>query len=255
MKRYKCLLLMIAIMMSACGEDETDEKPLRATIMPMQEGAALGFRGYVTDEENELVGQIYEFKRVFSHTDTMDGRRVYAFTSDGDRTFFRIDEDGTVEQLMIVDLSERVWAYELTSERPVKFAYWETMFKNDEGKGTQWQTRVDTTVTMIDRENQPVQVRFYYLAKAQFDGWWQTAIPESQTMEEVLDVNVLEIENFIVNETSNDTLFVKRGNGHHYFDPELGMIKFVTDYHLKSRGRPYVERHGTWELVGKDLPQ
>lgn len=254
MKTYKYAVLVLLVAVFGCRE-EKEQEILKPKIIPVGEGAALGFRGYVTDSENELAGKIYTFNRVFSHVDTIKGQEVYAFLSDKDRSYFRVDDAGTLEQLKTIDLSKRLWIYDLSGKQPVKFGYWETMFKQTEGEGTEWETLVDTTVTMFDAEKQPVEVRYYYYVKARYDGWSTTAIPESQKVEEVLDVNLLQIENFIVNETNSDSLFVKRGTGHYYFDPEVGMIKYVTDYHLKNRGEPYVQRHGTWELVQKKLPE
>jgi len=240
LKTYKYAVLVLLVAVFGCGEEKKQEI-LKPKIMPVGEGAALAFRGYVTDSEDELVGKIYTFNRVFSHVDTLNGREVYAFLADNDRSYFRTNDAGTLEQLKTIDLSRRLWLYELSGKQPVKLGYWETMFKQTEGVGTEWETLVDTTVTMFDAEKQPVQVRY--------------SIPESQTIEEVLDVNLLQIENLIVNETTNDSLFVQRGTGHYYFDPQVGMVKYVTDYHLKKRGEPYIQRHGTWELVKKKLPE
>lgn len=247
------LLVLLCSLVLSCGDNESLQ--VRTTLLPTENGSALLCRGYVTDDEQELTSKIYEFTREFSHVDTLDGLQVYAFYSNKEKYFFHIDDEGTIRQLNTLNLTNRIIPYQFMTLKPVVLVYWETMLKSNDGVGTEWEVVVDTTVTALNFKRDTVRVRYYYSGKARFDGWGHTAIPESKSIQSVIDVNWYEVENFIVNETSQDSLFVKRGGAHYYFDEELGMIKYITDYKLKQTNQPYVSRHGTWELIEKKLPE
>jgi hypothetical protein len=252
MKRSPNFLLILMLLgLIACS----DKEPIRVTILPTIEGASLYFRGYVTINPEELSSDIYYFTRSFSHVDTLEGQPVYAFYSNDDQLYFYTDEAGTVRQLNTINLTNRLLAYSITTNKPINIAYWETLLKLDDGVGSQWQVLVDTTVTGIDSTGKPVQIRYFYSGKARYNGWSYTFIPENNKYERVLDVYWYEIDHSIVNETTGDSLFIKRGTGHHYFDPELGLIKYVTDYKKKEKNSFYISRHGTWELIRKEIPK
>jgi len=251
--RSGLLVVLLSLQILRCSGNENES--LRVMLLPTEKGSALLCRGYVTNDEQELTSQIYDFTREFSHVDTLDGLPVYAFYSNNEKFFFHVDNEGAIEQLTTLNLTNRLIPYALMTVSPVVLGYWETMLKTNDGVGTEWEVEVDTTVAAVNSKGDTVLVRYYYLAKARFDGWGQTAIPESQSIQSVIDVHWYEIDNFIVNETGRDSLFVKRGSAHYYFDEDLGMIKYITDYKLKQMNQPYVSRHGTWELIEKKLPR
>ncbi|NIV95502.1 hypothetical protein GWN42_22605, partial [candidate division KSB1 bacterium] len=85
---FVCLVFLLGVI--GCGEGED----VSATLLPTEKGSALLFRGYVTDAEQELVGEIYNFARRFSHVDTVDGIRVFAFYNDDKKEYFYVDEAG-----------------------------------------------------------------------------------------------------------------------------------------------------------------
>nr|NIR50144.1 hypothetical protein [candidate division KSB1 bacterium]NIR68894.1 hypothetical protein [candidate division KSB1 bacterium]NIS25588.1 hypothetical protein [candidate division KSB1 bacterium]NIT72483.1 hypothetical protein [candidate division KSB1 bacterium]NIU26263.1 hypothetical protein [candidate division KSB1 bacterium] len=180
--------------------------------------------------------------------------RVFAFYNDDKKEYFYVDEAGTVWQSRAINLTNRLVPHNISTSKPVLIRYWEPVLKVEDGVGTEWEVLVDTTITAKSFSGEPFDVRYYYSAKARYEGWGHTAIPESQSIQEVLDVNWYDIDNFIVNETTNDSLFVKRGTAHYYFDPELGMIKYITDYVLRKGSDSYIDRYGTWELVEKKFP-
>lgn len=247
--RYRYTLVALALWTLTCGQQER----FTTTVVPKDAQYVLTFRGYVTDDEQELVGRIYTFTRELSHVDTADGLPVYAFYSNDERFLFYEDEDGALHQLTTVNLSDRILPFGLRTSKPALIRFWETLLRTDDGVGTEWEVTVDTTITATDSAGNPVTVRYYYGAKARFEGWGRAAIPESQTYEDVLDVFWHDVDNYIVNETANDTLFVRRGTAHTYFNPELGVVKYISDYVLKDRKHDYVSRHGTWELIKKEV--
>jgi len=50
-------------------------------------------------------------------------------------------------------------------------------------------------------------------------------------------------------------LYLSSGTAHQYFEPELGAIKYITDFIQKEAGKEPVSLHGTWELTGKQIPE
>ncbi|MFQ5706320.1 MAG: hypothetical protein ACE5HO_02670 [bacterium] len=244
------LIILVGLGLLGCGKKEK----IRATILPPEIGATLQFRGYVTDDEIELTSEIYNFDRTVTEIDTVEGHQVYVFRSENERTPFYTDDVGTVRQLVTINLTDKVIPHNLTTPRVTLIKYWETLLKVDQGVGTEWRVLVDTTFQGIDSTGKPQKIRYYYSAKAKYEGWSQTAIPEVNRFVRVLDVHWYEIENYVVNETSGDSLFVWRGTAHHYFDPALGLVKYISDYKKRVMNQSYVSRHGTWELVGRKMP-
>lgn len=244
------VMILIWLALSACGNDEA---PIKATIVTPVKGASLHFRGYVTDDETELTSNIYEFSRTFSHLDTLDEQPVYVFYSNDEKNYFYTDDAGTVWQLNTVNLTKRLISYGISTLKPVIMKYWQTMLKVDNGVGTEWHVLVDTTIHGRDVFGKTAQIRYFYSAKARYEGWGQAFIPETYKFESVLDVYWYEINNYIVNQTTMDSLYIQRGTAHHYFDPELGLIKFITNYKKKEMNNSYVNLRGTWELVGRDI--
>jgi len=240
------VLLLSVFLLPACGKKE---EAINATIVPLKEKAVLHLRGYVTDDKTELVSQIYNFDRFFSHRDTVDGKPVVVYVSNGEKIPFYIGDDGSVHQLTTVNLSDRLFQYGITSRTPLLVSYWETLLKQNDGVGTEWQMLVDTTLTGVDATGKTVQIRYVYSARARNEGWKEVFIPHTYRLERTVDVHWYEIENYIINETTNDSLFVRKGTAHQYFDPKLGIIKYITDYKKKEGRTPFVSLRGTWELI------
>ena len=247
------LIVLICLGWLTCREKEKIE----ATIVPPIKGATLHFRGYVSYNQEELASDIYNFSRSFSHNDTLDGQPVYVYSSQDDKIPYYTDEAGTVRQLNTINLTNRLIPYNITTttRRPVIIRYWETLLKQDNGIGTEWHVLVDTTIVANDKNGKTVQIRYFYSGRARYEGMNPAFIPEPYKYVPVLDVHWYEIENYIVNQTTMDSLFVRRGTAHHFFDPELGLIKYITDYKKKELNQAYVLLHGTWELVAKELPR
>ena len=247
-KTYSISAILFFLIFISCG------KKVTPTVVPPIQGSVLHFRGYVTNAKDELASEIYFFNRYYSHEDTLNGIPVHVCYSNHDKIFYYTDKKGTVRQYRIVDLGEKILPYKYFPQKQTRISYWETLLKRDHGEGTEWQVKIDTTFNAVDEKGKQVKIRYYYLAKAKYNGWNKAFIPETQEWEKVLDTYWYKIEHFIVNQTSGDTLFIKRGNAHHYFSPEKGLIKYITDYKKKEKDQDYIFRKGTWELIKSNLP-
>lgn len=241
------VLLGITLCVGAYACKKTEA--INATIVPLKGDETLYFRGYVTDDAKELVSKIHDFSRSFSGIDTLNGKQVYLYSSNGKSTPFYIDKKGTIRELRTFNLGDRLLVYNIRTAEPVQIKYWETVFKKDKGVGTEWQVVVDTTVSALGAGAKPIQIRYHYSAKARNEGWQQTFIPKTYDYVRAVDVYWYDIETYIINVTAKDSLFVRRGTAHQYFDPDLGVIKYISDYKEKGQDTSYVSRHGTWELI------
>jgi hypothetical protein len=252
-----CFILLVVLLVSVLVLSACKKKlePINATIVPLKEKAVLHLRGYVTDDKAELVSRIYNFDRAFSHRDTVDGKPVFVYVSNGEKIPFSIGEDGSVHQLITVYVSELLFPFRITFTRPLLISYWETLLKQNDGVGTEWHVLVDTTLHGLDSTGKPVQIRYVYSAKAKNEGWKDVFIPRNYRLERTVDVHWYEVENFILNETTGDSLFVRKGTAHHYFDPELGIVKYITDYKKKEGRTPFVSLRGTWELIKTEFTE
>jgi hypothetical protein len=249
MKSTAIVLLKICVfatlLMTSCDKDE---KMITPTVVPIDESIELHLRGYVTDDDSVLVSKIYDFTRRFVRRDTIDGKATLVFVSNNEQNIFRI-ENGRLMQLTNVNLFDRVFPAKIRLLGPTQFSYWETLYSEEDGLGTEWQVKVDTTVTAIDSTGRSVAIRYVYSANARNEGWKDVFIPRTYQPEKLVDVYWRDVRNEIINLTASDTLFYRVGTAHHYFDPALGIVKYVTDYEIKERGKPIAKLHGTWELM------
>ena len=233
--------------MISCSKDNN----IHATVLI--EGAELHFRGFVTDEEQELVSQIHNFSRMITGKDTLHGIPVFSFISNDRQTYFYTDEEGTVRQYITEDIANRIRGYSLTIRRPIRISYWKIELKLNEGVGTEWDFSVDTTIVSSNLDGEKHRIRYVHNGKARYAGWSEAFIPESYKYERVVDAHWYELNTFIINQTTGDTLFASQGTAHQYFEPTLGAIKYITDYTKIELGQPPVALRGTWELMKKEI--
>jgi len=240
------ILLVVAILMLSC---QKNEEMISATIVPLDKNAELRFRGYVTDEDSVLVSKIYDFGRRFSHRDTIGGKEVFVILSNNEKIPFYVDGGGRLVQMTTVNLLDRVFPFKIKLLGMQQISYWETLYDEDDGVGTEWQVEVDTTVSGIDSTGRSIAIRYFYSGRARNEGWKDIFIPRTYKPEKLVDVHWYEMQNEIINLTANDTLFYRVGTAHHYFDPKLGILKYITDYEIREGAKAPAKLHGTWELI------
>ena len=249
---FTCLVgLVIFLLFFSCRKEEK----VMVTVMPPIVNAEFQFRGFVTDEEEELVSEIHNFTRTVTRTDTLDGRPVYAYISNNQESLFYTDEAGTVLEKERTDLGARILKYGFAYRNPIVIYKWKTLLKMDEGVGTEWETHFDTTFTAINLKGESQEIRFINNGKARYDGFTETFVPESYANVRVLDANWYELSTRFINQTTGDTLFSTTGSAHQYFQPDNGAVKYITDFVKVEIDESAVPLRGTWELMRKQIPE
>ena len=83
--KHRCLVFMSILLLGqflfSCKNADT-VKGERVSILPETKGAVLSFRGYVTDEDEQLVDKIYNFDRRVVGRDTIAGRGAHEYITD-----------------------------------------------------------------------------------------------------------------------------------------------------------------------------
>ncbi len=231
------------------------EEKVHVSVMPPIVNTEFHFRGYVTDAEEELVSQIHNFTRTLTRVDTLNGHPVYTYISNNQESTFYTDENGNVWEQTATDLGARVLKYGYSYRTPVVTRQWEILLKMDGGVGSQWETEFDTTFSALTMQGDEQNLRFVKKGKAKYEGYTETFVPEPYANVKVLEANWYELSTEIINETTGDTLFHTSGTAHHYFQPELGAVKYITDFTKSEIGEPQVSLRGTWELMRKQIPE
>jgi len=219
------------------------------TVVAEQVGVKLFFRGFVTDEADSLISQVYNFEREVIRKDTSGIATVYWFSQGKEEIPFYRDSVGTVFQKVTENLSLRTSAYGLLFRKPLILSRWKVMFKGSEGLGTEWNDAVDTLFTMYKPDGEKQLIRYHSFLKARNDGLLNTHIPYGNKVEQVIDVNWYEISTYILNTTSGDTLFSMLGSAHSYFLPGIGAVKYEADYTRRDFNSKSVFLKSTWELI------
>ena len=253
-KNLTMLVLFVLILIVYCGNDS--EPPVYTTVVPPIEGAKLNFVGYVADTSFELKSDIYKFSRLFlTQQDSINGQPVYMYISNNKRTKYYTDSDGDVWQYQLEDLSARLLAYGLKTDSAVVIQYKQPLLKTSRGKGTKWRVCIDTTFFAYDSEGKKQKIQYYHYGEAKYDGWSDVFVQERRTVPyRCMNAFWPVLNTYIINHTSGDSIFVRKGNARQMFEPTLGSIKYTTDFTLKEVGKEPVVRKGTWELISKYIP-
>ncbi len=250
--KFRLLLLWLAaISIFSCSKTEES----RVTVLPEKLNAELHFRGFVTDESEELLSQIHNFSKVVTLQDTINGQPVLGYISNGKRVFFYTDANGTVWEKNINDIGARIVAYGFSYRQPLIISEWEILLKVDDGVGTEWDASIDTTFDAITSSGEIQRIRFAKIGRARYDGLSQTFLPGPYENVEALDAYWYDLQTYIINQTTSDTLFSTVGNAHQYFLPEIGSVKYISNFTKIELGKESVELRGTWELMRQEIPE
>jgi len=252
-KNLTKFVLVVLILFVHCGNDS--EPPVYITVVPPIEGAKLNFVGYVADTELELKSNMYKFSRLFiAQQDSINGQPVFMYISNNKRTKYYTDSNGDVWQYNSEDLFARLIAYGLKTDSAVVVQYWQPLLKTSKGKRTKWSVCIDTTFYAYNSEGEKQKIQYYHYGEAKYIGWSDVFVQESRTVPyRCMNAFWPVLNTYIINHTSGDSIFVRRGNAKQMFEPKLGSIKYATDFTLKEVGKEPVVRKGTWELISKDI--
>jgi len=254
--RFATILVCILLIFGgfSCSKNKNIED-IRVTVLPEKLNAELHFRGFVTDEKEELVSEIYNFSKAVTLRDTIDGKPVFGYMANGKKNYFYTDEDGTVWEKSVNDIGARIIVYGFAYREPLLISDWEILLKVDNGAGTEWEVAIDTTFDAITGKGKTQQIRYVKKGKAVFDGWSETFLPEPYQNVRALDAYWHDLQTYIINATTSDTLFSTIGTAHQYFLPDIGSVKYISNFIKTEKGQEPVELRGTWELMRKEIPE
>ncbi len=247
--RLSLLALTFLIFLSACSEKK-QEVP-RLVVVPVEGDIELKFRGYVTDMGNELVSDIYNFTRKLAYTDTVDGRPVYVYISHGTRYPFYTDEKGALWQKNTEDIGAKVLAFGYIFKAPVRISYWKCLIDPSE-PGKEWQLKVDTTFSAMKPDGTQERIRYLHVGKARYNGETETFIAAARTQIPMFDAYWYQLDTYIINTTSGDTLYSSVGTAHQYFHKDYGALKYTSDFVQRVAGGQPQRLKGTWEQIGSN---
>lgn len=251
MKQHKFSIVLFGIL-AFWGCSRENSRPAPGTVMPMIEQAKLDFIGYVTDSQLNLQSQISPFSRIFIARDTVAGTPVGAYLSGHQRNLFYTDKNGDLWELHSEDLGTRLSGYHLTTDSSVVIRYWQPLLKV---ATPDWTIQVDTSFTARNSSGQEQRIRFSHFGQARFEGWTDVFVQERRDQSYRCQCIFWPIlKTTLINETSGDSLFISQGSARQMFEPELGAIKYTTDYQVHEFQKAPQFRQGTWELMAKYLP-
>lgn len=248
--RLLFLVFVVATILSCNKKEE-----IRVTVLPEKLNAELHFRGFVTDEDEELLSKIHNFSKAVTLQDTLNGQPLFGYISGGKQVFFFTDENGTVWEKSVNDVGARIVTYGFSYRQPLIVSDWEILLKVDDGVGTEWETSIDTTFNAITNTGETQVIRFVKKGKARYDGLSETFLPELYENVQALDAYWYDLQTYIINQTTSDTLFSTVGNAHQYFLPEVGSVKYISNFIKTEKGQEDVKLRGTWELMRKEIPE
>lgn len=256
--KQRCLVFMSILLLGqflfSC-KNAGMVKTERVSILPETKGAVLSFRGYVTDEDEQLVDKIYSFDRRVVGTDSIDGHAAFQYMTDKEPGYFYTDDNATVWEYGKIDIAARITAFNFRYEKPFIISGWEIKLKQDEGEGTLWSAHIDTTFEATTMAGEKATIRYIKSGKARYDGWTETFLVEPYKDVPVMDANWYDLQTFILNETTGDTLLGTKGIAHEYFDPKLGAVKYISNYRKYEIGKAPIPLRGTWELLKYTIPE
>jgi len=231
------------------------EERVHVSVLPMVIDAELHFRGFVTDEEEELVSKIHHFSKKVTRQDTIGGRPVFVCLSNDQETYFYTDEDGTVWESNTIDVGARIVKYGFSYVDTLLVRRWDILLKVNAGVGTEWSVSIDTVFDAKTLQGKAQRIRYIYQGKARYEGRTATYIPENHEMMDVFDAHWYDLGTHIINESTGDTLFSTSGIAHQYFEADLGAVKYITNFTKTERGEPTLALRGSWELMRKEIPE
>ncbi|KAA3620217.1 MAG: hypothetical protein DWQ05_05670 [Calditrichaeota bacterium] len=248
--RFRLQFFVFSLMLVLFACEKKESTPELSMLPPFMD-EVFYFRGYVTDSNKELVSDIYNFTRQLVDKDTVDGKILSVYLSQGKRTPFYRDKNGTVYQKNTENIGLRVIPYGMSFLKPIEISYWQTMLKIDDGMESEWSLEVDTTFQVLAQNGKPQQIRYIHKGSAKYNGWTSTFIPAAKRAVEVLDAHWFDLQTHLINVTAGDTLYSSLGDAHYYFTEHFGAVKFIHDFVKKETGKPEVKLYSTWEHVSR----
>lgn len=250
----KKLWFLIGILLFL-GLDCGKKKEPCPVFYPVRQGAKLNFISYVTDRNNQILYPFDYSERRYIYSDTVAGSVIHYYIEKGALCSFYTDDSCTIWNKIPTDLAALAVSCGFAYRDSVILAFWKPVIKVINGVNTSWQIRKDTTFTAPGPDGRDHVLRYEFSGSAQYKGWTEVIVPEDRTKKlKVRQVTWKPISFLLYDETSNDTLFYKLGTASDYLEPELGLVRAISDYDLLLKGKPKTFQKSTYELYHIFLP-
>jgi len=253
-KMKKCVSSLIVILMIA-GLGCSKKKEPCPVFYPVREGAKLNFISYVTNRNNEILYPFDYSERRYIYSDTVAGKVIHYYIEKGALCSFFYDDSCTIWNKIPMDLAALAVSCGFTYRDSVILSFWKPVIKVHHGVNTAWHVHKDTTFVAPPSDGKDHVLRYEFSGSAQYKGWTQVIVPENRTKKlSVRQVTWEPVSYLLYDQTTNDTLFFKSGSASDYFEPELGLVRSISDYDLLLKGKPKTFQKSTYELYHIFLP-
>jgi uncharacterized protein YbdZ (MbtH family) len=245
-------LAALASILAVCGPKKTIPTPV---LLPLAEGSQIKYVSYVTDRLKQIQHQLEYIPRYYSHSDSLQQPKIHYYIEANKLNQYSVDERGTLISRANVDLSTFALAAGFPYREPISFSYPRKIFEKRNGFGSVWSVKADTQIVVLDSLQKPHQLGFGHRGTACLEGWSEVAVPASPSAKlKVLDVHWTQLQNYLIDSTSGDTLWVQRGEGHEYFEPRFGLARATKNYTVQKKGESPAYRQSTMDLYLMIIP-
>ncbi len=252
MKKYTLVLFGILLIIGFSCSKKKEPCPV---FYPVKEGAKLNFISYVSNRNNEMLYPFDYSERRYIYSDTLNGRIFHHYIEKGMMCAFFTDDSCTIWNKIPIDLAALAVNCGFSYRDSVILSFWKPVIKVNKGLNTAWSVYKDTTFVAPAPDGKDHILRYQFYGSAQYKGWTEVVVPENRTKKlSVRQVTWEPINYLLYDETTSDTLFYKFGIASDYFEPELGLVRSISDYDTKTKGKPKAFQKSTYELYHIFIP-
>jgi len=249
---FVCVFLIIIAIVSASCKKKMESCPI---FFPVKPDAKLSFMSYVTTPQNEILYPFEYFDRRYAYTDTIAARLIHYYIEKNKKSSFLTDDSCTIWHRTSVDLSALALSCGFAYRDSVHLVFWKPVIKVNKGVNTRWSFKIDTTFYGLAADGAEHLLHYKFSGSAQYKGWSEVIVPENRTRRlKVRHVQWNPIQYLLYDRTTNDTLYSHQGTASDYFEPELGLVRSISDYDVTWKGKPMASRKSTWELYQVLIP-
>ncbi|MDW7680446.1 MAG: hypothetical protein SCK70_07760, partial [bacterium] len=188
-------------------------------------------------------------------SDTIATRLIHYYIEKNKKSSFFNDDSCTIWHRTSVDLSALALSCGFTYRDSVHLVFRKPVFKVNNGVNTRWNLKIDTMFSARAADGAEHLLQYKFSGSAQYKGWSEVTVPENQTRRlKVRHVQWNPVQYLLYDRTTNDTLYVHHGTASDYFEPELGLVRSISDYEVTWKGKPTALRKSTWELYQVFIP-
>lgn len=245
-------LFIVMILFAGCGKRESIPVPV---YLPLVEGSQIKYVSYVTDSLRRIQHELEYFPRYYVRSDSTTAIKRHYYIENNQLNSYTVDPQGRITLQVQVDLATYAAAAGFAYHEPVPFRYPRTVFDKSRGVGTTWSVRADTQFVTVDGTNSTRTLEYGYRGEARLEGWSEVTVPASRGQKlRVLDIRWPRLMNYLRDQTTGDTLWVQRGEGHEYFDPRFGLARSTNNYTIRKQDDRPVYRQSTLDLYLMLIP-